>query len=113
MECSTPWRGRGVVVPSPTTPGNSARRFLTGSGTEDKWATSFDFADPDPDPGSFIPPIGSKVAASKTLCVEVSTNKWCAEKKSAPKIGFATAAKMNGTSGKILPLKQTDRYTLP
>jgi hypothetical protein len=45
--------------------------------------------------------------------VEVSTNKWCAEKKSAPKIGFATAAKMNGTSGKILPLKQTDRYTLP
>jgi hypothetical protein len=111
MVCSTPWRGRGVVVPSPTTPGYSARRFLTGGETEDKCATSFDLfsdPDPDPDPGSFLPPIGSKVSASRTLCEEVSTNRWCVAKKSAPKIGFETAARMNGTSKKILPLKQTD-----
>jgi hypothetical protein len=68
----------------------------------------FSDPDPDPDPGSFLPPIGSKVSASRTLCEEVSTNRWCVAKKSAPKIGFETAGRMNGTSKKILPLKQTD-----
>jgi hypothetical protein len=77
----------------------------------DKCATSLDFLlDPesDPDPGSTLPPIGSKVSAESTLFVAVSTNKWCFEKKSAPKIGLETAANTNGTSVKFLPLKQTD-----
>ncbi len=34
-------------------------------------------------------------------------------KKSAPKIGFETAANTNGTSVKVVPLKQTDLKTLP
>jgi hypothetical protein len=109
--CSTPCKGRGVVVPSPTTPGNSARRFLTGIGAADKCATNrYGLGDPEflPDPGPFSPPIGSKVSASRTLLVDVSTSKWCVVKKSAPKIGFETAANTKGTSVKILPLKQTD-----
>jgi hypothetical protein len=34
-------------------------------------------------------------------------------KKSAPKIGFETAANTNGTSVKVVPLKQTDFKTFP
>ncbi len=102
--CCTPWSGRGVSEPSPTTLGNSARSERTGGGTADNAATR---------PESLLlllvgSPSGSRVAASRTRLPAVSTRSLCLEKKSAPSIGLLTAAWTKGTSAKWRPPKETD-----
>jgi hypothetical protein len=107
MECFTPWRGRGVSAPSPTIPGNSARRERTGGGTAESSVIK-------PVSGPLLDgPSGESVAASSTRLPAVSTKSLWLEKKSAPKIGLLTAASTKGTSVKRRPPKHTDFSIFP
>ena len=61
----------------------------------------------------FSPPTGRRDTASSMLWEAESTRRLWAAKKSAPKMGLATAARTKGSSGKTLPPKQSAILTTP
>lgn len=87
--------------------GNAERRLRTGGETTDNEATSLERR------SGTVSPMGRSVLASKTLLVAESTRRRYFAKKSDPRMGLATAARTKGTSGKVLPPKQTVLCTKP
>jgi hypothetical protein len=89
IEWKTPCFGFGALDPSLTIAGNEASSSRTAGATWQREAASPDFFGENPDPE-----IGSSVFASRTWPKCGSTRRRFADKKSTPRIGFETAAKM-------------------
>jgi hypothetical protein len=89
MECLTPCFGLGVPHPSPMMDGNEAMRFRTAGATWQSAAASRERAG-----GEAGSDRGQSESASKTCLEEGSTKSLFEAKKSIPKMGLETAARM-------------------
>ena len=108
MVCCTPWRGLGVAEPSPMTDGNSDSSSLVCCERFDRDETRGESGGWEVDSTN-----GRSVLASLMhLAYESTKRRWDA-KKSAPKIGLSTAAKVKSTSLKVLPPNRTVLRTVP
>src|SRR5450830_463790 len=108
MVCCTPWRGLGVAEPSPMTDGNSDSSSLVCCERFDRDETRGESGGWEVDSTN-----GRSVLASLMHLAYESTKRWWVAKKSAPKIGLSTAAKVKSTSLKILPPNRTVLRTVP
>src|SRR5450830_1856715 len=108
MVCCTPWRGLGVAEPSPMTDGNSDSSSLVCCERFDRDETRGESGGWEVDSSN-----GRSVLASLMhLAYESTKRRWDA-KKSAPKIGLSTAAKVKSTLSKVLPPNRTVLRTVP
>src|SRR5450830_1468071 len=102
MVCWTPWRGLGVVEPSPMTDGNSDSSSLVCCERLLRDETRGESGGCETGSVSGI----SVLASIMHLAYESTKRRWVA-KKSAPKIGLLTEANVKSTSSKFLPPNRT------
>ncbi len=105
-EWRTPCNGRGVAFPSPMIDGKAARRVRTAGVMWHNAAENLDGK------AATAAESGLSVTASNTRRENGSTRRRCAARKSVPRIGLETAARIN-VHRKVRMSKHKLRVTVP